>query len=96
MLDASEPDTDLEPSGDELDGTSPEDEPLLGATLNSCAYAAPGFPISDPNCAVDDGPCDENFDHEDDHVAAVEFSDPEVRTEQCGRIRQTRCSRRLR
>lgn len=43
-LDALDPDPDNEPNGDELDGTSAEDDYL--STWES--YPMPGCPISDP------------------------------------------------
>lgn len=55
QLDALDGDLDIEPNGDELDGTAGEDDfyPHRNST------AAPGCPVSDPDLAADDVPCDE-------------------------------------
>lgn len=58
-LDEIDGDPDLEVNGDELDGTASEDDPLFRDEDHTRAqgYGA-GCPIADPDCAVDDMPCD--------------------------------------
>lgn len=46
-----------EPNGDEEDGTLGEDDFCFHSP--ACEMGAAGCPISDPDCAVDDKPCDE-------------------------------------
>lgn len=54
LLDAIEPDSDLEPNGDELDGDhDAEDEFTLHAPQG------PGCPLADPDMAVDDEAIDD-------------------------------------
>lgn len=66
-LDQIEGDSDLEPNGDELDGNTAEDDFLD----HSYRFRAePGCPVADPDCAVDDLPCDEDFDQEHDYRQA--------------------------
>ncbi|MBA3667949.1 MAG: hypothetical protein H0W65_09530 [Sphingomonas sp.] len=52
-LDCSQADADLEHNGDELDGTGGEDD-----FVDHPNHFGPGCPISDPDAAVDDSPCD--------------------------------------
>lgn len=64
LADALDGDPDIEPNGDELDGSMGEDD--------FCSHAAdshghPGCPIADPDSAVDDRGCDDiNDDREPD------------------------------
>jgi len=60
-LDDIDGDPDLEPNGDELDGSLGEDDFCLHNAL-----PGPGCPISDPDSAVDDRPCDGDDDREPD------------------------------
>lgn len=53
-LDRADGDTDLECNGDELDGTGGEDDFCDHHHL----HYGPGCPVSDPDAAVDDDPCD--------------------------------------
>ncbi|AGH49583.1 hypothetical protein G432_09290 [Sphingomonas sp. MM-1] len=54
LLDADDGDPDLEPNGDELDGTGGEDD-----FCNHSAYmSGPGCPIADPDVGIDDVPRD--------------------------------------
>jgi len=54
-MDEMDGDNDLEPNGDELDGSMGEDD-----FCDHSTYApGPGCPIADPDLAVDDGPCDD-------------------------------------
>lgn len=67
-LDQLEGDPDLEPNGDELDGDAAEDDFMD----HSYRFRTePGCPIADPDCAVDDQPCDEDFDQEHDYRQAT-------------------------
>lgn len=64
-LDAIDGDPDIEPTGDELDGTGGEDD------FCCHSYDGPGCPIADPDCGADDNCCDDDemdldegyFDH---------------------------------
>lgn len=62
-LDCLDPDADIEANGDELDASAGEDDYLTGSEGAVCY---PGCPISDPDTAADDLPCDEDFDREPD------------------------------
>lgn len=53
LLDIIDGDPDLEPNGDELDGNASEDDWMHHG------HHGPGCPISDPDCSVDDTPCDD-------------------------------------
>ena len=55
VLDRMDGDSDLEPNGDELDGTGGEEDFGIHCTTE---YAA-GCPIADPDCAADDFPIDQ-------------------------------------
>ena len=58
LMDLDDGDPDLEVNGDELDGTNAEDE----VGNNHFNYGlGPGCPISDPDSAVDDRPCDDPY-----------------------------------
>lgn len=48
LLDIAEPDPDLEPNGDELDGFAGEDEPLFNNEHPAAHHLGPGCPIADP------------------------------------------------
>lgn len=105
VMDLMDGDADLEPNGDELDGSMGEDD-----FCNHNAYmAGSGCPISDPDLAVDDGPCDDvDQDREEEtHLFpsyGVDQSQPEppqwsddraVRREHLERIRRTRCRKTI-
>jgi hypothetical protein len=71
LLDVLDGDADLEPSGDELDGTNAEDE--IGNNHLNHTDPGAGCKISDPDSAVDDRPCDEPMqDLEPDYDAERE------------------------
>lgn len=61
VLDLLGGDPDLDLNGDEQDTGNAEDELTAGAWAYS---EAPGCPISDPDSAVDDRPCDPDTDAE--------------------------------
>jgi hypothetical protein len=103
MLDLIDGDPDVEPNGDENDGTGGEDEFCnhnVPTTLQG-----PGCPISDFDVAIDDGPCDdENDDREHEEVAHPRYgvdqrkqlpwqpsNDIRARQPHRDRIRATRC-----
>lgn len=67
-LDTLDPDPDDEPNGDELDGTAGEDD-----FYPHCYQwkAEPGCPISDPDCAIDDQPCDDPFQDMEPEETAI-------------------------
>lgn len=67
-LDELDGDLDVEPNGDERDGSAAEDD--YGSSCNTGECAAAGCPIGDPDCAVDDQPCDEDYDQEHDYRTA--------------------------
>jgi hypothetical protein len=70
-LDVIGGDPDVEPNGDELDGSNAEDE--IGNHHCNNADVGAGCPISDPDSAVDDRPCDDiNMDLEPDHDREIE------------------------
>ena len=56
-----DPDPDLEPNGDELDGTGAEDDYQTGHEI---AGPFPGCPVADPDVAIDDFACDGETDTE--------------------------------
>lgn len=58
-LDALQGDVDLEPNGDELDSNSAEDDFCDHNTPHH--LQGPGCPLSDPDFACDDVPCDEPY-----------------------------------
>ncbi len=58
-LDCLDPDPDLEPNGDELDGNRVEDEFVVH--VGPERLLGPGCPLADPDMAVDDEPCDEPY-----------------------------------
>lgn len=67
-LDTLDPDPDVESNGDELDGTAGEDD------FYPHSYrwkAEPGCPISDPDCAIDDQPCDDPYEDMEPEENAV-------------------------
>jgi len=82
VLDLLGGDPDIEPNGDELDGTNAEDE--IGNNHLSHTDPGAGCPISDPDSAVDDRPCDEpTQDLEPDHDAEIEtWSHPDDHPEE--------------
>lgn len=57
LLDLADDDSDLEPSGDELDGDHGSEDEFV---LHSHHMAGPGCAISDPDTAADDYRCDAN------------------------------------
>ncbi|MDT7527991.1 hypothetical protein OVY29_04875 [Sphingopyxis sp. SE2] len=59
LLDLADGDPDIEPNGDEEDGTGAEDE--QGA--HTCDASGPGCAVSDPDSAVDDLGCDPDEGH---------------------------------
>jgi hypothetical protein len=59
LMDLDDGNSDVEANGDELDGTNAEDE--IGNNHFAHVDAGAGCPISDPDSAVDDSPCDEPF-----------------------------------
>jgi hypothetical protein len=59
LLDLADPDPDIEPNGDEMDGSLAEDD---FTSHNAGPLPGPGCPISDPDLSVDDKPCDEPFE----------------------------------
>ena len=104
-MDEMEGDTDLEPNGDELDGSMGEDDFCDHSTF----MAGPGCSISDPDQAVDDAACDDlDQDREEEsHLFpsyGADQSEPEppqwsdnraVRREHVQRIRRTRCRKTI-
>lgn len=86
-LDSMEGDLDLEPNGDELDGSTAEDD--YGATANMHTWSHAGCPIADPDQACDDHACDGETDSEPDDYAD-QFADPIARAEQRKRIQRQR------
>lgn len=67
-LDTLDPDPDVEPNGDELDGSLGEDD---FHPQNEDWKAEPGCPISDPDFAVDDQGCDDPFEDREPEDRAV-------------------------
>jgi hypothetical protein len=63
-LDEQDGDLDIEPNGDELDGSNAEDD--YGGGSNTGIYSHPGCPIADPDTACDDHGCDGDTDTEQD------------------------------
>lgn len=57
-LDALDPNPDIEPNGDELDGNNAEDD--FWPNWQDHGHS-PGCPISDPDTAIDDQACDEPY-----------------------------------
>jgi hypothetical protein len=104
-LDEQDSDPDIEPNGDELDGSNAEDD--YGHTCNSGIYSHPGCPIADPDTACDDYGCDGETDTEvDDAVTFLRFGmdqteplpinlnlDRTLLKPHRDRIRATRCDR---
>lgn len=71
-LDEQDGDLDIEPNGDELDGTGAEDD--YGSGSNHGIYSHPGCPIADPDTACDDYGCDDDTDTEqDDAVTCLRY-----------------------
>jgi len=60
-MDELDGDPDLEPNGDELDGTGGEDD-FAAALCNTGEYSMPGCPISDPGEDVDEDRCEAGDD----------------------------------
>jgi len=95
ILDATEDDPDLEPNGDELDGSGAEDD--FGGHNVPGHLQGPGCPIADPDMAADDIECDDiDQDLELEDYIEDEFSDPAVRARHRRRIQRTRCIPRYR
>lgn len=70
LIDVLDGDPDLEPAGDELDGTNAEDDFNLGTRR---AVGA-GCPLSDPDSAVDDTGCDDiNDDREHEELLTMSY-----------------------
>ena len=66
LVDAMDGDSDIEASGDELDGSGAEDD---FCPQNADWLGHPGCPISDPDMAVDDQGCDDiNDDREEEET----------------------------
>lgn len=55
LLDALDPNPDVELNGDELDGSMGEDD------FNKQRASGPGCPLADPDMSVDDQACDEPY-----------------------------------
>ena len=108
LLDVLDGDSDLEPSGDEQDGSFAEDEE---AARLARAGDGPGCIVADPDAAVDDGGCDDiNDDREQEEplypvygidqtkapegTAYAEAADRALMRPHRDRIRRTRCERR--
>lgn len=73
LLDMIDGDPDRE--DEDEDGQCSEDE--ISTNLRVLSSGGPGCEISDPDYAVDDKPCDEDFDQEHDYrhaPAAVSFN----------------------
>lgn len=71
-LDEQDSDPDIEPNGDELDGSNAEDDYSGGS--NTGIYSHPGCPIADPDTACDDYGCDGETDTEvDDAVTFLRY-----------------------
>lgn len=103
ILDEADGDLDIEPDGDELDGNNAEDD----FRPHSLLMHGPGCPISDPDLAIDDGPCDDiDQDREPEEEltpdwpidqtepipdAFVIASDRQAIKPHLDRIRRTRC-----
>lgn len=68
VLDLLGGDPDLEPNGDELDGTGAEDDFCPQKAPRS--LQGPGCPLADPDEAVDDKGCDDTNDdrEEESHI----------------------------
>jgi len=64
VLDLLGGDSDLEPNGDELDGTGAEDDFCRQKAPRS--LQGPGCPLADPDMAVDDRGCDDIHDDRED------------------------------
>ncbi|MDF8335864.1 hypothetical protein [Novosphingobium cyanobacteriorum] len=59
LLDAMDPDPDVELNGDEFDHNNGEDEEYGGGSNRPLPWGGPGCPISDPDSAIDDRECDD-------------------------------------
>lgn len=104
-LDEQDGDHDIEPNGDEIDGTGAEDD--YGSGSNSGIYSHPGCPISDPDAACDDHGCDgDTGTEQDDAVTCLRYGldqseplpinltlDRTLLKPHRDRIRATRCDR---
>lgn len=105
LLDELDGDPDVEANGDELDGSPAEDDFWSHGAVDHGA----GCAVSDPDCAVDDVPCDDldqDLENEDNHFCgsyAVDQTVPEpllntnhdraAMRPHIDRIRRTRCDR---
>jgi hypothetical protein len=108
LMDLADGNPDAEPNGDELDGTSAEDDFHHPSNWK----AEPGCPVSDPDFAVDDEGCDDiNDDREEECDLVPDYgidqvecipekvviaSDRAAMRAQRERIRRTRCFARTR
>lgn len=104
LMDLAEPDTELEPTGDEQDGQFAEDEP---AARFAVTKDGPGCIVADPDMAADDVPCDDiDQDLEQDEIAFGSYAidqrtsyPPDTSAERSltiphrDRVRRTRCDR---
>lgn len=105
MLDLMDPDPDLEPNGDELDGSNAEDD--YHGSANTGLWSGPGCPISDPDLAADDVACDGDDDREPEECGHAEYGidqtkgplppqttpDRVLMREHLDRIRRERCDK---
>ena len=87
-LDEQDGNADVELNGDERDGSLGEDD----FCPQNNRYGAAGCPVSDPDMAVDDGPCDDDFDREVEQCEEGPFCDPIAYRDNLARIQITRCT----
>lgn len=107
LLDLADPDPDIEPNGDELDGSGAEDDFV---SHNAGVFPGPGCPVSDPDLAIDDEPCDDLYDDREPEedvfapfgidqtagpadAATVASTDRRIMKPHVERIRRTRCEK---
>lgn len=108
LLDAMDPDPDVELNGDEFDHDNGEDEGHGGCANRPLPWGGPGCPISDPDSAIDDRECDDvDQDLEPEEVVVAAYgidqttgarpidpaADLKTMRPHIERIRKTRCDR---